>query len=250
MAENKPKTNLLYDLLAPYLFDSKILEEDESLYSLAGDLLESGTITRVEVIQGFARLLEETDNLNDKYSLMYLITWIHDCYGKYGKEIVSFELPEAFWLILKSNILFELKPNVSLGREVTSQLTTLTGSSGIVRSYFIQVLLTEDKAKWKNILSAFYPIHHTLESLKAISHIMPEFGDDSELYFYTYYFADSVAQPDYITKLSEEDRGWLKTFFETGLTVPNAEARKFAASGLQKLEEVLANLELVPNPVE
>jgi len=126
-------------------------DQVEDAFNELWRLIEVESVDRVDIIQAVLDLYTPDSTWLIKKSLIvFMMTLV----SLQGAAHPGYSVPEFFWIVLGSNVLFEVTDVSDIA--TISELLQMTGGTEILRGYLVATLLSGDSAKRPNAVKAFY----------------------------------------------------------------------------------------------
>lgn len=209
--------------------DAEHINTTTSLYDKVWELVDSSAVTRFDVVQAIASLFTSGSPWPYKKALLVFMETLLSL-----KEPghVEQRYPEFFWIVLNTNILFEVDDVSDIAK--ISGLLRSTGGAEVLRAYLLVTLLTGDTTRLANAIKAFYPVGHTIHTLTAVDGIVED-ARDANLRHTLYQHALLLIGRDKPLPFSIEDINYLRAFFTRGLAEADLTVRDICQEALKRL---------------
>jgi hypothetical protein len=181
-------------------------DETDKIYSDLLTMIEQDIVPPNIVVDSMSHIFFQYSSLRP--FLLHFMRSISFTSARKG----AYSYPEFFWIIVKSNILFD-NYNIS---DLMSVIVDFCNPQ-VLRAYLTYLLITSDKDKQDAIVRAFYYVGYTAESLRIVNQIVPMDENHLDLYNYIYLDVLSLIFSERAISLSLDERGWLRSFFTKGL---------------------------------
>jgi hypothetical protein len=214
-------------LIAPDDHDSADYDEEAEgdLHNHLMDLIEQGKVSSHVVLQTFVDLLGKYP---DRWGLLVLTM---GAVVRTGEMFETYHFPELFWLAVQSKDPQTIKDFDSFARDLGGLTNPAT-----FRSYFVGLMIAEDdEARLKKMVIALYYVGYTVELLRIVRAYFPL--DDENLDIYPFIYSDVMGfvHSPRAENLSDDDKTYLKAFFEQGLKLPDERIVESSRKALDKI---------------
>jgi hypothetical protein len=227
MKENHEKIDSEFrELFVQYMDDIPERDYDEILYQLR-EMVIDNRVSSATVVKTISDMLKLYPS---KSRVLLHIMWD---FSGFRVDKGLYHYPEFFWIVYESNVLSDIDKIY----DITKYLRDF-GGHDITRTYLTYLLVTADKSHHKNIVSAFYYTGHNIESLRTVIQIVPWEENKSDLYKFVYSGAMSFVHHPRAKSLTEEEKAFLRDFFERGLTWGDESIVDSCKKALEKLGEL------------
>ena len=204
-------------------------DQVEDAFNELWRLIEVESVDRVDIIQAVLDLYTPDSTWLIKKSLIvFMMTLV----SLQGAAHPGYSVPEFFWIVLGSNVLFEVTDISDIA--TISELLQMTGGTEILRGYLVATLLSGDIAKRPNAVRAFYPVGHTISTLKVTHRVLANDLDVSLLSL-LYQHALFLVPQDGLLPFSNPEKSYLYDFFTRGLSIPDPRIIEACREALKRL---------------
>jgi hypothetical protein len=226
--------NEFYSRLSTYMKivtgqDPERREKAKELFGQLLEIVEHNEVSPTSVVQAFSAILLEYPS----YMLLLLehmrsVVWTSEMIGGYN-------YPEFFWALVEANVFSEVENIYDIMRPLSDLC-----DHDILRSYLTYAVATKDQSKQKNIIMAFHYVGHTMKSLKFVTDVIQPDRDNMDIYVFIYSHAMAFLYSERVNGLRDDDKLYLRTFFERGLQLDLPGITESCQKALNRLDQLSA----------
>lgn len=193
-------------------------------------LISSGQVALADVIQAIARLLASA--VCGYRCKRYLLYFIEQLIDREQLKDPDDQYLGLFWVVHNSNLVFELDDISDVA--TISRILRDTGGAELLRSFLVVTLLSGDDTKRANAVKAFYPVGHTISTLKVVDRVLKNTQDFGLLNIF-FHDASRLIPRDGLLPFSEDDRNYLRDLFSRGLSSAHPQIVETSQQALRHL---------------
>jgi hypothetical protein len=219
--------NEFNERLVGYILSLETQRVDDYEYEQHSELIEMAIrpdTSPSHVIEAFSQAFSEYPTRN--LVLLHLMRAIVVS----NRQNKQYRYPEFLWIIFESGLLSDSR-NIN---GIMSALADICGQS-VLRSYLVHRLITETGRKRTYIIQAFYYTGYTVDTIKIVAEHITSQKYEDKAYVYLYSGAMSLLYGEQASMLSDDDKRFLKAFFEEGIDLGLPQVTESCLKSLKKL---------------
>jgi hypothetical protein len=199
------------------------LDQGDELYASLIKLIERQEISPSDVVQALSDVFYNYPE--EKLFLLQIMRAIVFT----SKLFNGYAYPEFFWIVVHSNILFEIS-NIN---DIMTMLKDISNNETL-RSLLTYMVITGNEASRRNAARAFYYVGFTRETLRLVTELSSV--KDVDQYRYICAVAMGTLFGERAKTFSKDERDYFRSFFERGLESPDDHIVADSRRALEQLD--------------